>query len=282
VGIKIQDNSDMPGFQQYPGACGLTSLLMGLKPESRQIDTILNAIWDKMKPLLGTKPDREKSFNWQRVIEWLLFQIPRNETLKTILESGFGNHFNDEMLPYLEYRLEEVHHQKRNDKEIDVFTVNPTLDQRQFPEITKKWLMDRVYVWKMDFELEMLAYLFGCKFVPWEKTEDGTGAIFFNKSEIMRENLVFTEKFTEKINFIMKSLEKGGPVLYCATIHWLAVKAITKIEGSKDTYLVKYNDPASGTEHKRYLDDFSTSERFYLFEFSEQLLHKNEEFLKNL
>ena len=44
-------NKDMPKFLQYPGACGLTSLLMALKPKSRDFAQILDKLWNKISSI---------------------------------------------------------------------------------------------------------------------------------------------------------------------------------------------------------------------------------------
>mgnify|MGYP006282219733 CR=1 FL=1 len=253
-------NHDMPGYRQYSGACGLTSLLMALKPESRGFDTILNVIWSKIRSIFGKNSDLDDSHNWQRVLEYILFRIAEDEKLHYHFAELFDDDFRNVILPVLKHRISE---QKPRGLKSAVFD---------------KWIMRRVNVWKMDFELELIAYLFGCRFKKWPQTKDGTGAIYFTAEELMD----LSDHFQRKIKFIRDALKDGDPVLCCASIHWIAIKDITPINDSSDNYLVRYNDPASGTEHRRLLDGFVSSERFYVFKYDEKLFSKLEDELRSL
>ncbi|MBD3350835.1 MAG: thiamine-phosphate kinase [Candidatus Lokiarchaeota archaeon] len=310
---KTLINNDMPGYHQYSGACGLTSLLMALKPESRGIDKTLDEIWEYMIPIFGKHGRSSRPYNWQRVLEWLLFQIARNTELQKIMEKEFGSNFHEGMLPVLKYRINDVyskgfHKKKRNRQQSNKQSkgspkkqpknknpshntknqsetnensqeeTNSKIKKPSEPEIDSGWLMKRVYVWKMDFELELLAFLFGCRFIPWPKTQDGTGAIFFDRIELNKQPSIFHEK----MDFMIPYINKGGPVLCCASVHWLAIKEIKQIKNSDSRYLIRYNDPASAREHRRTLNSLASSERFYIFEFDPELLKKNEKIIKEL
>jgi hypothetical protein len=293
-------NDDMEGYYQYPGACGLTSLLMALKPVSRHIDSILDALWQKIQPIFShpseqshnykTRETHAKEYDWQCVIEWLLFQITIRPELQTLLTEGFHEHFAEEFLPQLKYRIQQHNPDPKWRKmsaeeqwKTDIVISNEKLNTN--------WIMSRVYEWKEDFELKCIAYLFGCEFIPWRYTRDGTGAVFFN----MRDTLVKNPALTNKITFVQSAANSGEPVLCCATIHWLAIKKIHTLAPSPPpqnnqaappqlaqiippnlTHLVvTYNDPASAQEHRRSFRGFRDTERFYVFKFNPSLLEKH-------
>jgi len=293
-------NDDMEGYYQYPGACGLTSLLMALKPKSRNINSILDALWLRIQPYFTSKErsSHEKmdthsnEYNWQRVIEWLLFQVTFRSELQDLLTEGFGGNFKELFLPQLKYRIQQHNPDPKwrrmspeEQWKTDIVISNDIL--------SGGWIMDRVYEWKEDFELKIIAYLFGCEFKSWRYTRDGTGAVFFS----MRDTLAKNSSIPKKIEFIESAANSGSPVLCCATIHWLAIKKIQSTNSTNSTnsslenqtehfnpsYLaVIYNDPASAQEHRRSLRGFRDTERFYVFEFKSQLLEKHRSLLTNL
>ena len=311
----------MVGYSQYSGACGLTSLLMAIQPESNGISEILDYFWNKISHVFNSNA-QGNSYNWQRVMEWLLFQSGRNPELIKLLKSRFGDALNDYLLPVLQDRIDKAQRRKnkyyqlkpklRNngiDNSADLCSPN-NIDNNAnlgnihsdnksnnnknnfvrggnnpsstLPKLTSSWIMSRVNVWKMDFELEILAYIFGSKFKPWD-THDGTGAVFFtkddidsryNNSNISKSSTKPMSQYREKIEFLTPYINNLGPVLCCASFHWLAIKEIRKDEGRND-YLITYNDPAGGRESSRYLSSFPKSYRFYTFKFDEELLEKN-------
>lgn len=269
-------NYDMPLYRQYEGSCGLSSLLMALKPESRKMDSILDLLWDRIRPIFGHNSIEGNDFRWQYVLEWLLFQIPKNESLKSILTKGFGEHFTDEMLPMLIYNIKRV--VKISGKGVDVFRGTQDYDEYPITKISKNMLMDRIKDWKQHYELIMLAYLFGCRFIPWEKNNDGTGSIAFEEKESIKN----PSSYIEKIRYLIQFLKKERPILCGDSIHWISIKNIKKMANSQTQYLITYHEPNMRTEREQTSDYFLPSERFYLFEFSEDLFHQNSEILKTL
>jgi len=101
-------NEDMPKILQYPGACGLTSLLMALKPKSRGIEPILNKLWSIIISVHDLHSRREMGYNWQVVLEWLLFQAAFNTVLQNRIAEIFGSDFFDAFLPVLLKGINEV------------------------------------------------------------------------------------------------------------------------------------------------------------------------------
>ncbi|MCP4763029.1 MAG: thiamine-phosphate kinase, partial [archaeon] len=243
---EVDEIYEMPGYFQYPGACGLTSILMAFRPESRRIAPLLNDIWNKIKTIFRDPFPENDEYNWQRVLEWLLFETTRNKKLQELLDEGFGPVFKEAMLPDLENRIMMENPSEKWQKISPKKQMTMKLD---LSGMNKKWIMRRVEVWKEDFELKILAYLFGSKFIPWEKTEDGTGAVFFTSKEPMGDKISYQEK-VEFLESLINSFQ-NSVALFNATIHWVAVKKIEKIEGTESEYLVRYMDPASAEESER-------------------------------
>ena len=256
-------NEDMPKILQYPGACGLTSLLMALKPKSRNIEPILDKLWNDISSVRDLHSRREKGYNWQVVLEWLLFQTAFNTSFQNYIVKISGIDFSDIFLPVLQYGInnERSFHFDSNNDSLQHSIKNPQ-------NIDGKWLMKRVDVWKQDFELAILANIFGCKFIPWPKTQDGTGALFFTKKELNKES----KSYKEKIKFLIPKIISENPVLCNFSFHWVAIKNIKII---KSDYMIYYHDPATADEYLRPLKDFREEDRFYFFEFQPQLLKEN-------
>ncbi|MHA1729928.1 MAG: thiamine-phosphate kinase [Promethearchaeota archaeon] len=264
-------NEDMPKFSQYPGACGLTSLLMAFKPKIRKFDSILDILWERIEGTYGfnSNEDKGKEFNWQRTLEWLLFQVERNSKIQDLLTQNLGEELFFPMLSVLKDGIL---------RERPIFGEIETIIDHipgEFPILSRSWIMNRVHVWKQNFELIILANLFGCKFIPWKLTQDGTGAIFFTQKELKKRN----DKFNQKIDFLLSIVNAGEPVICCASIHWLAIKRIIVDNGK---YIVYYHDPASANEHSRPLKGFREEDRFYLFRFYPDLFKKQFNLLKSL
>jgi hypothetical protein len=267
-------NEDMPKILQYPGACGLTSLLMALKPKSRNIAPILDNLWSIIRPIHDLRSRREMGYNWQVVLEWLLFQTAFNSKFQNHIEKIIGLDFSDIFLPVLQFGI-------NNERPFDFKPYNDfKKDSLQNPNgstqiFNGEWLMKRVDVWKQDFELSIIANIFGCKFIPWEKTQDGTGALFFTRKELKKES----KSYKEKVEFLVSKINSENPVLCCISVHWVAIKAIRKI---KNDYIIFYHDPATADEYLRPLKDFRESDRFYFFQFYPQILKENVEKLNLL
>lgn len=267
-------NGDMPKFSQYPGACGLTSLLMVLKPESRKISPVLEELWIKIKKIFHFQ-SKTKGYNWQITIEWILFQVIFNTKLQQKLSKIFGKEFFISILPNLKDRI-----LSKKPIFLSLDDDDSTFDSEakyvnNLHGISREWVMRRVNVWKHDFELSIIASIFGCRFIPWKKTSDGTGAIFFTSKELKKGG----ESFNEKMQFLSSNVELGEPVLCCESIHWIAIKEIQKKKGD---HLVYYHDPATADEYIRNLKGFREADRFYIYNFDQQLLNENIELIKSL
>lgn len=230
----------LPQYHQYGGACGLTSLLMALNPVQRNIAPFLDQVVDHFPEAIHPDPDHGKT--WQQALEFLLLQIPRRPTFQRLLKKTYGKHFTDEMLPLIHYNLSA--HQNPQDP------------------LTYTTVRRRVDVWKHDFELEMLAGLFGCTFQPYPITHDGTGAVDFTEGDVAR-----------KTSFLQDRVAARDPILRGSGGHWTAVEDIP----SADT--VCYKDPASwsDTTHRSPLP----YQRYYAFTCSPEQWAKNKQVLEH-
>jgi len=259
-------NEDMPKYMQYPGACGLTSLLMALKPISRSFVPILDDLWGKVSERYKLISNLEKSKNWQIVMEWLLFQTAENESLQNKLAENFGDIFYESMLPILRYGIEGA----------NPFSVRNTFNSDEVKyNINREWLMKRVYVWKQNIELSILMNIFGFEFHPWKLNQDGTGAIYFTSKELKKKNKLYNQK----LNFLLERIKLEDPILCCESIHWIAIKDFQK---KRNDYIVIYHDPATASENLRFLKYFRESDRFYVYQLNSQLYESFQEILNSL
>lgn len=233
----------MPQYSQYGGACGLTSLLMALKPESRGFADLLDDIAGNVDVI---EPSGDRGRDWQQAIEYLLTEIPRKDVLKQIMEEDYGDDFTGAMLPVLEHDLGGDASKRDHD-----------------------WLMHRVNVWKKNSELSMISSLFGCKFEPFPGSADGTGSISFNPSDPPELICQKRELIGDRVN----SYE--DPVLCCNHIHWIAVKEV-------DDDDIVYHDPAGGWVRQHGMDNFfSGSQKFYGFKCSADRWKRNEGIIRD-
>lgn len=259
-------NHNMPKYEHYPGACGLTSLLMVLKPQPRSIAPILDELWEKISNRYKISSNIEKSKNWQVVLEWLLFQTLINKPLQNQLAIVFGDIFFDSMLPILRYGIEEINpFSSRYGEKIEEIPF----------DINKDWLMRRVYIWKQNFELSILLNIFGFEFLPWKLNHDGTGALFFTSKELKKHDNIYKQK----LKFLLDRIECEDPILCCESIHWIAIK---NFQRNKDEYLVIYHDPATASENLRLLKYFRESDRFYVYRLNTQMFEYYQKILKTL
>jgi len=249
----------MPFFHQFPNACGLTSLLMALKPASRNIDVLLNYGWDRIGAMFQASPEEPHEYRWQRVLEYLLTACTQHRKLRMYLKIHYPS-FVKVVRPWLEEGL--IH---RNWGERSV--ANPSLLH------AAPLIMSRVNTMKHDVELKILAFLFGCRFLRWKEGADGTGGAFFTQEELLSlQEGHETKTLVEKFAFIMKGLDDGGPVLWGASFHWLAARDL-QIDGDREDLF--YHDPMGGGDHCINVRELHETDRFYVFQFDPTLLEEH-------
>ncbi|MHA1734025.1 MAG: hypothetical protein ACTSU5_18950 [Promethearchaeota archaeon] len=257
------DPDEMPQYHQYPNACGLTALLMALKPESprRQIAPTLDLLWERIRRLFGEAGERGgragQEYDWQRVLEYLNVRCTFDEELRGALASDLGEAFHH----YEAFERFQVDQALRRYRR----SGNPEVQERirRFEEDGTPFgdlLMARVYTMKHDIELKVLGRLFGCHFVPWPRTTDGTGSVYFTPGDGRDERSA-----AKKARFITDALEGGGSVLCGASHHWLAVREVRGSTGRGDL-AVAYNDPMGG-RREWSLRRLGPRHRFYCFRF---------------
>ncbi len=252
-------NEDMPYFHQFPNACGLTSLLMTLKPGSRKIDKLLNYGWDKIGVIFQGNHKESQEFHWQRVLEYLLTACTQHPTLRAYLDKEYPN-FSESVCPWLEFAL-------LGEKALQASVARPNLLRGTH------LIMHRVRTMKHDVELKVLAFLLGCRFIPWEKGTDGTGAVFFNRDELLEKRKGHEAgSVEEKMDFIKKGIVGEGPVLWGASFHWLAARDLQEEGGHQVLF---YHDPMGGGDHSINVAALHETDRFYVFTFDAELLEEH-------
>jgi hypothetical protein len=320
-------------YIQYSGACGLASILMAIKPVARQIDSVLDQIWNHIKPLfsidleenndknpIGTlksinseeisqlifdsnpsetttinESDNEgipseistqkiessiqRSYRWQIVLEWLLFETARNKKLQDYLRIHIGEDFDELFLPKLTFRI------KRMDPKIIWASLTP--EEQYFLEfkpedlnqLNGEWILRRVKEWKEDFELKILSALFGMQFIPWKRNKDGTGSLhFLEKEQKSRKN----RSYKKKLKFIKSELKSNKVIILIEEDHW---KILRELVDQEDKYYKTWavlQDPLSGKDIKRAIQTLYEFERFYFFELSPKILSTNLKMFENI
>ncbi|OLS13317.1 MAG: hypothetical protein RBG13Loki_3100 [Promethearchaeota archaeon CR_4] len=257
-------NEDMPYFRQFPNACGLTSLLMALKPAPRKIDAILNYGWDKIGAMFQASSKESPEYRWQRVLEFLLTACTQHPLLRSYLKEHYPT-FSKQVCPWLENAL-----------------LNLAWDDLREPHPVllhaTDLIMHRVKTMKHNVELKILAFLFGCRFLPWKKGGDGTGAVTFTREELLDSNeSQLAPSAIKKLAFIQKGLKNEGPVLWGASFHWLTPK---DLQVEEDVNVLIYHDPMGGHDHSIQITSLRETDLFYVFTFDAQLLEEHIPILK--
>ncbi|GAB4322290.1 MAG: hypothetical protein Kow0069_26930 [Promethearchaeota archaeon] len=266
-------DDDMPRFRQLPNACGLSSLLMALRPFSRGIDAALDRAWELIGGLFHVRW-RRREFLWSRVLEYVLLKCVQDNELREKLKMDLADlpDVYGAFVPVLHYNLQEV--QAFLMKRLGEERVEPLV--RRFYEegvVYEELVTKRLLEMKRDPELKILACVFGCRFVPWPGSTDGTGSLFFTKEDVASyKKGEASAEFEEKVAFLKEAVENKDPLLLGATHHWLAVKHLHTFEGR---HFLTVHDPASGKELRVPLERASERDRFYRFAYDEALMREN-------
>jgi len=125
-------------------------------------------------------------------------------------------------------------------------------------------LRNSLFRMRIDRELKILFSLFGGEFFPQEQEIwDGTGAIYFNKSDFKSN----PEKFQKKLDIMQnhtENLQSGdiGCIALNIGHHWVAVNSI-------ENEMVSFNDPNTGGRGKIKINKKTPDRyRFYLFSYN--------------
>ncbi|MHA1733221.1 MAG: hypothetical protein ACTSU5_14840 [Promethearchaeota archaeon] len=262
---------EMPTFHQLPNACGLSALLMALRPDAREIAPILDEFWEIVAPLFRERRwQGRREFRWTLLLEYLLLKGMVDEEIR---EASYGAmpDFYDVYVVVSQMQVREVHALllRRFGSRVEPLIERYYGDGLLYEEL----VLRRILKMKENPELKLLAWLFGCEFVPWGKSLDGTGAVTFTREEVKSYRKGNpTPEFGEKLNFLREGLEAEDPVLLGSTHHWLAVRDLLEFDGK---YFVTYHDPATAKEVRKPLDRFTSNDFFYRFHFDPALAEGN-------
>ncbi|MBD3351312.1 MAG: hypothetical protein GF364_07475 [Candidatus Lokiarchaeota archaeon] len=254
--------------RQMTGSCGLASLLMVLRPEKRNLVPILASIFAKIEHIFNQKSDQMRDKVWQYALQYLLFSTVSDtefgKKLESLLIKGFEYDYTDFMKPMVEMRVFQAHprYKSLSKKLRQDHEVIKNLRQK---EMNREWIINQIKVFKIDVELKILAYLFGAKFIPNWDNPDGTGSFYITKSDKKQITTLYSHIIEEK------------PVLLCREDHWVAV---SNVYNNSRSYKIEYKDPSTGDTVIKPLKEFSLKDRFYVFEFSIELLEKSTNILR--
>ncbi|MHA1439327.1 MAG: hypothetical protein ACTSPD_17285 [Promethearchaeota archaeon] len=274
----------LPNYRQLPNACGLSSFLMLINPESNlEIKNFLDHAYEHINfliPRLSLKQNLLDEYKWSVVLVYLLLKCLGDNTLSSNLYD-VAPELYDEFRPNLVFNLE-------NDNNKEIRRLPETFKEFYF-SFFKEFLVNpyilrrSLYTMRIDRELKILFTLFGGTFIPQEQEIwDGTGALYFSKEDFKSK----TNKYKEKLKILEKHLQNSDNKIIPAIImnlgfHWVAVSSI-----SEKSNTILFNDPATGKTIKVKIGKrFPESCRFYLFNYNPEsaLILKKEikEFLNN-
>ncbi|GAB4329603.1 MAG: hypothetical protein Kow0069_37130 [Promethearchaeota archaeon] len=249
---------------------------MALKPETpyRAIAPTLDRLVEKVSNSLGggagvPNPRSGKEFAWQVALEFLNARAAGRNPVAETLASELGEYYSL-FRAFEEFQLAQA----RGLRDGPPPDVDLTLDL----------LMRRVYTMKHDVELKVLAHAFGCRFVPWPNSPDGTGSAFLSNEERRslsgrdREPPV-TEVVEAKFEHVRSAANSGQPALLGAGHHWLAVREVFGDDPVQAEVLL--HDPMGGSS-RRAFRHLSPAHRFYVFEFDPERRERFEPLLDQL
>ena len=279
----------MPLIHQVYNSCGISSVLMALKPDkNKELDALFRKLDKRLVKALKISTDR---YDFQDRVQleaaWLillaLFKepelldqvasvVPDVDNFKPLLESTF-----DEMIIYQKTKGNtSVVKDRENLVKNGVITIH----------FLEAYLEEQ----KTDAELKLLGALFGLVFVAIPE-EIGGSALGFVASVDPRK----PEEYMKKIEVLVDHVSRGS-VLGNYEYHWLALREIgtcldefkqqeAKCESidaiTSTPHYFKFNNPLSGKVSSVATADILAKYHFYNFDFKLDLQKRFLEILKN-
>jgi hypothetical protein len=284
VKFKFERNH-MPAYRQLRSACGITAVLMLIRPnEDKFIASILNQLGKILLKSHTSPGDIVKDTNsmHQVALAYLLLKLASNDEVQDIL-----NKFDEENYEYtqevvlfeMRRRLTRGHHRRAKFLETQLDRFQETGD------ISKGLLKEYATRIKTDRELKLLLAGFGYKVVPFPYSPDGTASINFGLVDhIVDSGIIKDEKInsTKGLIFYMYDFLKDHfqdhIILINTGFHWVSAKRIIGDDGEKTMNLF-YMDPSHPSRPRR-LDFISTKQNIYFFKLDDKLRKTMKEFLE--
>jgi hypothetical protein len=220
----------------------------------------LQYLLDDICELIGVSTEFNRSLNWQLACGYLLLKSSFNRIIGYRLRKEFNyDYMNFKIL--LNNQIEQKANFYSNKGDLRIESALKTfMEHRIIRRKTLRVFMDDM---KTNLELKILAFLFGGRFIPNEKSNDGTGCYTFKK-----KNKKTVMKLDELIN--------DGLILGLFN-HWIAVKNVFK--GENGDFIIDINDPLHDRKNI-LLNDINENYRFYHYDFDEELQKKMDKIVR--
>nr|MDO8111511.1 hypothetical protein [Candidatus Sigynarchaeota archaeon] len=280
--------SEMPLISQIHNSCGISSVLMALKPDKNKLlDLGLRKLEKKVTKALKISTERfDFQDRMQFAVAWLILHVIFAETdFSTLLAPFFSDVDNIKLL--IESKFDEmvVYQKARGNAKVVKDLERLTTEG----EISFNFLEAYMEEQKTDMELKFLGAMFGLVFVA---VPEGTGGSPLGY--VTRVDPRGPEDYLQKVGLLAKHIMNGA-VLANYEFHWLALREIGKrlqdfkqeaksesIEVISTTpHFFKFNNPLSGMILSVTKADILAKYNFYCFEFNLEQQQKFLSILKN-
>jgi hypothetical protein len=266
---------ELPLIRQIHNACGITSILMALKPDkNNELDAFFRKLEKRLTKSLKISTD---TFGFldrvQFATAWLMLQLMFDTTTHGSFLAGIFPDIEN-VRSLLESRLDEmvIYQKTCGNARIVKDLEKMTRDHEITLNIIESYLQEQ----KTDAELKFLGSLFGLVFASIPENDGGTQLGTISHVDPRRP-----EEYATKLGVLARQLASGA-VLANYEYHWLALREIgkrldefTKQESSAASidaivstpHYFKLNNPLSSTVLT--LKDVAALEKytFYCFDF---------------
>lgn len=256
-----------PSYRQLPNGCGLNTFLMLINPDNHtDFKDFLFELYDNIDFItqdIKKFHKRLDEYKWAISLNYLLLKILGENPFSNFLCKEYSDEFEN-------YQLVNLFELKNNLKRK---LRGLSDDQRQkaisfFDNFLIKPLVftANLYEMRTNLDLKMLFSLFGGESITLPQyNKDGTGAIFFERSDFHQDSSVGEEKIKLLKDHLRNTSDSQ---IHCITLnrgyHWTPVRSLSNlstkyISSSYRYYLFKYN-PKKAYILKPEVSEFLTSE----------------------
>jgi len=279
----------MPLIHQVYNSCGISSVLMALKPDkNKELDAFFRKLDKKLVKTLKISTDRYDFqdrvqfeaawlillalFKEKELLDQIASIIPDIDNFKPLLESTF-----DEMIVY-----------QKTKGNTAVMKDRENLIKNG--AITLNFLESYLEEQKTDAELKLLGAMFGLVFVAIPEEIGGSSLGYMANVDPRKP-----EEYMKKVELLVDHVSRGS-VLANYEYHWLTLREIgtclsefkhqeAKCESideiTSTPHYFKFNNPLSGMVLSVIKADILTKYHFYNFDFNLDLQKRFLEILKN-
>jgi len=238
-----------PSYRQLPNGCGLNTFLMLINPDKHtDYKRVLFNLYDEIDFITKQIKNFHKrldEYKWAISLNYLLLKVLGENRLSKFLRGEYSDEFENyklvslfELKKNLKKKLRRLSDSQRQ-KAIsffDNFLINPLV------------FTANLYEMRTNLDLKMLFSLFGGESITIPQyNKDGTGAIFFERSDFQGDSSVAEEKIKLLKDHLRNTSDSQ---IHCITLnrgyHWTPVRSLDNlstrhVSSSYRYYLYKYN-----------------------------------------